>query len=34
MLLGALKHWHQDDSEIVELIDKLPKINREAICKK
>ncbi|HSO66514.1 MAG TPA: metalloregulator ArsR/SmtB family transcription factor, partial [Desulfatirhabdiaceae bacterium] len=26
MLLGALKHWLQDDSELVELIDKLPEI--------
>ena len=34
MLLGALKHWLQDDAEVIELISKLPEINRETICKK
>ncbi len=33
-LLGNLKHWLSDDSEIVELIKKVPYLNREELCKK
>jgi ArsR family transcriptional regulator len=32
--LGNLKHWLDDDSEISQLIEKLPSIMRENICKK
>ena len=33
-LLGNLKHWLDDDSEIVELIKRVPYLNREELCKK
>ncbi len=33
ILLGGLKHWLQDDPEIIRLVDKLPEIRREDICK-
>ncbi len=33
MLLGGLKHWLSDDPEIVRMVDKLPAIRREDICK-
>lgn len=33
-LLGNLKHWLEDDSEVVELIKKVPYLNREELCKK
>lgn len=33
-LLGNLKHWLEDDPEIAELVEKLPGIQREDICKK
>ena len=33
-LLGNLKHWIEDDKEIAGLIEKLPSIRREDICKK
>ena len=32
-VLGNLKHWMDDDPEIVELIEKLPSFRREDICK-
>ena len=32
-LLGNLRHWLNEDSEIAELIEKAPFINREDICK-
>ena len=32
-LLGNLKHWLNDDSEIAELVKKAPFINREEVCK-
>lgn len=32
-LLGNLKHWLEDDPEIADLIDKVPIINREEICR-
>lgn len=33
-LLGNLKHWLEDDSEVVKLIKKVPYLNREELCKK
>ncbi len=33
-ILGNLKHWLDDDPEITQLIEKLPFINREEVCKK
>jgi ArsR family transcriptional regulator, arsenate/arsenite/antimonite-responsive transcriptional repressor len=33
-LLGNLRHWLQQDSEIERLLGKLPKIHREEICKR
>jgi ArsR family transcriptional regulator, arsenate/arsenite/antimonite-responsive transcriptional repressor len=33
LLLGGLKHWLQDDPEIILLVKKLPEIRREDICK-
>ncbi len=32
-LLGNLRHWLLDDSEIARMIAKLPEIRREDICK-
>jgi len=32
-LLGNLKHWLNDDSEIAELVKKAPFITREEVCK-
>ncbi len=33
-LLGNLKHWLKDDLEVTRLLDSLPGIRREDICKK
>ena len=33
MLLGGLKHWLEDNPEIVRMVNKLPEIRREDICK-
>jgi ArsR family transcriptional regulator len=33
-LLGNLRHWLQKDPEIVSLMETLPSINRENICRK
>ena len=33
-LLGNLRHWLQDDPEIEELIERLPTIYREEVCKR
>ncbi len=33
-LLGNLKHWLENDPEIVQVVEKLPDIRREDICKK
>lgn len=33
-LLGNLKHWLDDEKELVEIMKKLPDINREAICRR
>jgi len=32
--LGNLRHWLEDEPEIAELVEKLPTIRRENICKK
>lgn len=31
-ILGNLRHWLEDDAEIVTLIERLPDIRRENIC--
>ena len=31
-MLGNLRHWLEDDREIVKLVDRLPEIRRENIC--
>lgn len=33
-LLGNLRHWLQTDPAIVSLMETLPSINRESICRK
>jgi ArsR family transcriptional regulator len=33
-LLGNIKHWLEDDPEIVEISKKIPFLNREELCKK
>ena len=33
-LLGNLRHWLEDDPRITNLMEKLPAIRRENICKK
>ena len=33
-ILGNLRHWLEDDPQVVALIEKLPMIQREALCKK
>ncbi len=33
-LLGNLKHWLENDPEIVQIVEKLSDIRRENICKK
>jgi ArsR family transcriptional regulator len=33
-MLGALRHWLRDDPEIAPLLERLPEIRREDICKK
>jgi ArsR family transcriptional regulator len=33
-VLGNLKHWLEDDPEISDLVEKLPTIRREDVCKK
>jgi ArsR family transcriptional regulator len=33
-LLGNLRHWLEDDPRILELVERLPNIRREDICKK
>ncbi|MBW2170159.1 MAG: winged helix-turn-helix transcriptional regulator [Deltaproteobacteria bacterium] len=32
-LLGNLRHWMEDDPQIADLVEKLPTIRREDICK-
>jgi len=31
-LLGNLRHWMEQDTEVIELVEKLPFIRREDIC--
>ena len=31
-LLGSLKHWHDDDPGLADIVEKLPSIRRENIC--
>jgi ArsR family transcriptional regulator len=31
-LLGNLRHWLEDDTDIAALVARLPEINRETIC--
>ena len=33
-ILGNLKHWLEDDQEIASLLERLPTIRREHICKR
>ena len=33
-LLGNLKHWLEDEGEVAEIVERLPSINRETICRK
>jgi len=33
-LIGSLKHWLDSDKGVQDLMEKLPNINRETICKK
>jgi ArsR family transcriptional regulator, arsenate/arsenite/antimonite-responsive transcriptional repressor len=33
-LLGSLRHWLQQDPEVVRLVERLPSIRREDVCKK
>jgi ArsR family transcriptional regulator, arsenate/arsenite/antimonite-responsive transcriptional repressor len=33
-VLGNLRHWLNDDKQIVDLVKKLPSIRREDVCKK
>ena len=33
-LLGNLRHWLADDPEVSKLVEKLPSIRRENICRK
>ncbi len=33
-MIGNLKHWLEDEPEVLELVKRLPEIQREIICKK
>ena len=33
-LLGNLKHWLKDDPEVIKLMEKVPGVEREEICRK
>ncbi len=33
-VLGNLRHWLNDEKQIVDLVKKLPSIRREEVCKK
>lgn len=33
-LLGNLRHWMENDTEVSRLVNRLPFINREDVCKK
>jgi len=32
-LIGNIKHWLEEEPEIIELVENLPKIRREEICR-
>jgi hypothetical protein len=29
-----LRHWLEDETEVIEILEKLPDIQREAICRR
>ena len=33
-MLGNLRHWLEEDREVMNLLEKLPGINREQICRR
>gem|GEM_PF-121383 len=33
-LLGNLRHWLENEAEVKELIEKIPRIRREEVCKR
>jgi ArsR family transcriptional regulator len=33
-VLGNIRHWLEDDAEMADLLERLPSIRREDICKK
>ena len=33
-LLGSLRHWLDADPELIDLVEKLPFLNRDVLCKK
>ena len=33
-ILGNLRHWLEDDREVAELVERLPEIRREDICRR
>ena len=33
-LVGNLRHWMENETEVKELIEKIPHIHREEVCKK
>ncbi len=33
-LLGNLRHWLENDPQIIDTVNRLPQINREQICRK
>jgi ArsR family transcriptional regulator len=33
-LLGNLRHWLKDDARVAEIVEKLPSIQRENLCKR
>ncbi|UCF82538.1 MAG: winged helix-turn-helix transcriptional regulator [Desulfobacteraceae bacterium] len=32
--LGNIRHWLEDDQQIIDLMEKIPHINREEVCKR
>ncbi len=33
-MLGNLRHWMEDEAEVKKIIEKIPHIHREEVCKK
>lgn len=33
-ILGNLKHWLEEDPDVADLIDRLPTLNREVLCRR